>query len=114
MTSHVVAFYSSNMVRSMRKPTWWTGASIEHYTINKSSFDDEESLASNGLRDTTPNVLDQPILVEALASQTIGLVVLLIDPSQSVVSRLVVVSGPTVLTVGFSQFGLSYGECFVG
>ena len=48
MTSHVVACYSSYMVRSMHKRTCWMGASVEHYTITKSSFDDEESLASDG------------------------------------------------------------------
>lgn len=72
MTGHVAARCSSNKARSMRKPTWWTGASDEHYTITKSSsilgHDDEESLASDGSGDTSPDVLDKPILEEVLSS----------------------------------------------
>lgn len=75
----------------------------EHYIVTKSSsvrgHDAEGSLASDGSEDTTPDVLDQPILAEALASQTVGHVVLLVVPFQSVVSGLVVVSGPIVQTV---------------
>ena len=68
MIGHVVAYCSFDMARSMCKPAWWMGAYVEHYTITKSSSDDEESLASDGSGDTSPDVLDQPILVEALAS----------------------------------------------
>ena len=56
---------------SKRTPTWWMGASDEHYTVTKSSsvqgHDAEGSLASDSSKGTTLDVLDQPILVEALA-----------------------------------------------
>lgn len=48
------------------------GAFDEHYTVTKSSsirgHDDEESLSLDDSWDTSPNVLDMPILVEPLPS----------------------------------------------
>lgn len=72
MTSHVAAQCSSDKTISKRKPSWWASVSDKHYHVTKSSFvrgqDVEGSLASDGLGDTTPDGLDQPVLVEALAS----------------------------------------------
>ena len=76
------------------------GVSDKHYIFTKSSSvweqDAEGSLASIELKDTSPDVLDQPLSEEAPASQPVGLVVLIVDPLQFDVARLVAISGPAV------------------
>lgn len=105
MIGHVAARCSFDKARLKCTPTWWTDVSGEHYTVTKSSsvrgHDVEESLASDGTGDTTPDVLDQPVLAEVLASQTVGPVVPLVDPSLFVVLGLVVVFGPIVPTISY-------------
>ena len=117
MIGHVEARYSSDMARSKRKPTWWVGVSDKHYIFTKSSSvweqDAEGSLASIELKDTSPDVLDQPLSEEAPASQPVGLVVLIVDPLQFDVARLVAISGPAVqndVDLG-SSISTSLREC---
>ena len=76
----------------------------EHYTVTKSSSDREQdvegSLASAELKDPTPDVLDQPIVEEALASLMIGPAISIADPLQSNVSKLVPGTAQNVVGLG--------------
>ena len=61
MTGHVTARCSSSKEKSKRPPSWWSGVSIKHYTVIKSSTEaleqvassSQEVLASEGLGATT-------------------------------------------------------------
>lgn len=88
LTGNIVACCGAGKSNARRSPSWWTGASSEHYTV-------KQSLVAPAVSEVEASVLSEPVVAEAaLANHPVDSVAVGSHLSEPVVKELALVSPP--------------------